>query len=175
MGIRASHTADGPSSKMCGCRARACLAAKERLDERLARAREGKSSQPVRPLCYLPRQPSRSSVPAVGIARAAYEYALDYAKERKQFGRPSSRTRPLHSKAGGHETRIDASRLPSGGRVDGQAGPQVHCGRSSMEQAVRRRDPVWVTEQAIQILGGYGYVRENLSNAGTALQDLHDF
>ena len=48
---------------------------------------------------------------AVGIARAAYEYALDYAKERKQFGRAIIENQAIAFKLADMKMRIDAARL----------------------------------------------------------------
>ncbi len=90
-GIRASHTAEVvlenvriPGSCLLG--------GKEKLDERLARARERAKSggERVKNAAMATFEASRPAVAAmaVGIARAAYEVALDYAKTREQFGRP---------------------------------------------------------------------------------------
>src|SRR5271155_2588067 len=87
MGIRASHTAEVVLDQV-RVPGRLLLGGKDRLDERLARAREGRSGQGGQ-AALASFEASRPSVgaQAVGIARAAYEYALDYAKERHQFGR----------------------------------------------------------------------------------------
>jgi len=84
MGIRASHTAEvvlataGPRTLSAR--------GKEKLDERMARAREGKN-----PRCRRQWQRSRRHAARRGSGgpyrACAYEYSLDYAKERKQFGR----------------------------------------------------------------------------------------
>src|SRR4029077_16620265 len=86
MGIRASHTGevvldDVPVPGHC------LPGGKEKLDDKLARAREGKKSNSQAAMATF--EASRPSVgaPALGVSRAAYEYALDYAKERKAFGR----------------------------------------------------------------------------------------
>ena len=86
MGIRASHTAEVvfndvrvPGSCLLG--------GKEKLDARIARAREGKSSKTQAAMATFEASRPLVGAQALGIARAAYEYALDYAKERKAFGR----------------------------------------------------------------------------------------
>ena len=92
-GIRASHTADVHLDD-CRVPGSCLLGGKEKLDERLARAREGKSSKGQAAMKTF--EVSRPTVgsQAVGIARAAYEYALDYAKERETVrAARSSRTR----------------------------------------------------------------------------------
>src|SRR5918995_2692996 len=110
-GIRASHTAEvvlddvrvpGPL----------LLGGKDKLDEKLARAREQQKTGAKQPAMatFEATRPAVGAM-AIGIARAAYEYALDYAKD-------------------------------------------------SMSKLKAGRTGVWVTERAIQILGGYGYTRE---------------
>src|SRR5919197_1530923 len=86
-GLRASHTADVflddvrvPGSCLLG--------GKEKLDERLARVREGKPGNSQAAMQTFEASRPTVGAQAIGIARAAYEYALDYAREREQFGRP---------------------------------------------------------------------------------------
>jgi alkylation response protein AidB-like acyl-CoA dehydrogenase len=98
---------------------------------------------------------------AVGIARAAYEYALDYAKQRKQFGRAIIENQGIAFKLADMKTRTDASRLLVR-RASWMAatGKTFEAGEGSMSKLYAGENAVWVTEQAIQILGGYGYVRD---------------
>ena len=98
---------------------------------------------------------------AVGIARAAYEYALDYAKERVQFGRPIIENQAIAFKLADMKTEIDASRLLVW-RASWMAhnGKKFENGEGSMSKLKAGETAVRVTEEAIQILGGYGYVRE---------------
>ena len=99
--------------------------------------------------------------PGVGIARAAYEYSLDYAKERKQFGRAIIENQGIAFKLADMRTRIDAARLLVW-RAAWMAGTgkTFTAGEGSMSKLYAGETAVWVTEQAIQILGGYGYTRE---------------
>ena len=98
---------------------------------------------------------------ALGIARAAYEYALDYAKERQAFGKPIIMNQAIAFKLADMTTEIDAARLlvwraawlARNGGVHERRGLDVASCKAG-EVAVR------VTEEAIQILGGYGYTRE---------------
>ncbi len=110
MGIRASHTAEVVLDD-CRVPGRCLLGGKEKLDERLARAREGvrTSSQAAMATFEL----SRPSVgaQAVGIARAAYEYALDYARERRQFNRAIIENQAIAFKLADMKMRTDAARL----------------------------------------------------------------
>jgi alkylation response protein AidB-like acyl-CoA dehydrogenase len=98
---------------------------------------------------------------AIGIARAAYEYALDYAKERKQFGRAIIENQAIAFKLADMKTQIDASRLLVWRAAwMGRNGKTFESGEGSMSKLFAGETAVWVTEQAIQILGGYGYIRE---------------
>src|SRR5213595_3847305 len=85
-GIRASHTADVHLDDV-RVPGKCLLGGKEKLDERLAKAREGKSSKGQAAMRTFELSRPTVAAQAVGIARAAYDYALDYAKERDAFGR----------------------------------------------------------------------------------------
>jgi acyl-CoA dehydrogenase len=161
MGIRASHTAEVvlddvriPGSCLLG--------GKDNLDERLARAREGKRG--IRSQAAMATfEASRPVVgaQALGIARAAYEYSLDYAKERKAFGRAIIENQAIAFKLADMKTRIDASRLLVW-RASwmGANNKEFTSGEGSMSKLYAGETAVYVTEEAIQILGGYGYVRD---------------
>src|SRR5581483_1352545 len=97
----------------------------------------------------------------VGIARAAYEYALEYAKEREQFKRPIIQNQSIAFKLADMKTRIDASRLlVHRAAWMGRNGKRFEAGEGSMSKLFAGETAVWVTEQAIQILSGYGYSSE---------------
>ena len=97
---------------------------------------------------------------ALGIARAAYEYALEYAKERKAFGKPIIMNQAIAFKLANMITEIDAvSPADLARRLAGQNGGFKN-GEGSMSKYKASEVAVWVTEEAIQILGGYGYTRE---------------
>ena len=81
MGIRASHTAEVVLDDV-RVPGRCLLGGKEKLDARLARAREGQSSRVQAAMSTFEASRPLVGAQALGIARAAYEYALDYAKER---------------------------------------------------------------------------------------------
>ncbi|MCL6095125.1 MAG: acyl-CoA dehydrogenase family protein [Actinobacteria bacterium] len=161
MGIRASHTAE-VILEDCRIPGRCLLGGKDRLDERLARAREGKSSRSQAALATFEASRPMVGAQAVGIARAAYEYALDYAKERKQFGRPIIDNQAIAFKLADMKMHIDAARLLVW-RASwmGRNNKQFSNGEGSMSKLYAGETAVWVTEQAIQIMGGYGYVREH--------------
>jgi acyl-CoA dehydrogenase len=159
-GIRASHTAEVilddvrvPGSLLLG--------GKEKLDERMARAREGKSSKVQAAMATFEATRPSVGAQAVGIARAAYEYALDYAKERKQFGKAIIENQAIAFTLADMKTEIDAARLLVWRAAwMSRAGKPFENAEGSMSKLKAGEVAVWVTERAIQILGGYGYVRE---------------
>ena len=99
---------------------------------------------------------------ALGIARAAYEYSLDYAKERKQFGRAIIENQAIAFKLANMKMAVDASRLLIW-RAAWMAATKkpFEAGEGSMSKLFAGETAVRVTDEAIQILGGYGYVREH--------------
>jgi acyl-CoA dehydrogenase len=159
-GLRASHTAD---VHLDDCRVPgACLlGGKEKLDERLARVREGRSARGQAAMKTF--EVSRPTVgsQAIGIARAAYEYALDYAKEREQFGRAIVENQAIAFALADMKMEIDAARLLVWRAAwMGRAGKEFDNAEGSMSKLKAGEVAVWVTERAIQILGGNGYTRE---------------
>ena len=104
-------------------------------------------------------RPSASQ--AVGIARAAYEYALDYAREREQFGRKIIENQAIAFTLADMKLEIDAARLLVW-RASwmGRNGIPFENAEGSMSKLKAGEVAVWVTERAIQILGGNGYARE---------------
>ncbi len=159
-GIRASHTAEVILDD-CRVPGSCLLGGKEKLDERLARAREGKSSKVQAAMATFEATRPSVGAQAVGVARAAYEYALEYAKERKQFGKPIIENQSIAFMLANMKTEIDASRLLVWRAAwMGRNGKEFTAAEGSMSKLKAGRTAVWVTERAIQILGGYGYVRE---------------
>ena len=159
-GIRASHTAEViledvrvPGSCLLG--------GKEKLDERLARAREGKSTKVQAAMSTFEASRPLVGAQAIGIARAAYEYALDYAKERVQFGKPIIENQAIAFKLADMKMEIDAARLLVWRACwMGATRKPFLNGEGSMSKLKAGEVAVKATEEAIQILGGYGYVRE---------------
>jgi alkylation response protein AidB-like acyl-CoA dehydrogenase len=159
-GLKASHTAEVvlDDVRVPG----ACLlGGKEKLDERMARAREGKKSATQAAMATFEASRPIVGAQAIGIARAAYEYSLEYAKERKQFGREIIHNQAISFLLADMKTEIDAARLLVWRAAwMGRNGQPFVAGEGSMSKLKAGRTAVWVTERAIQILGGYGYVRE---------------
>ena len=160
MGIRASHTAEVVLED-CRVPGRCLLGGKEQLDERLARARSGKRTTAQAALQTFEASRPYVGAQAVGIARAAYEYALEYAKQRRQFKRAIVANQAIAFKLADMKLRIDAARLLCW-RAAWMAATRksFNAGEGSQSKLFAGETAVWVTEQAIQILGGYGYVRE---------------
>jgi acyl-CoA dehydrogenase len=159
-GLRASHTADVflddcriPGSQLLG--------GKEKLDSKLARAREGTRSKSQAAMQTFEATRPIVGSQALGIARAAYEYALDYARERKQFGRAIIDNQSIAFTLADMKLEIDAARLLVW-RASWMArnGHKFTNAEGSMSKLKAGEVAVWATERAMQILGGNGYTRE---------------
>ncbi|MEK0100843.1 acyl-CoA dehydrogenase family protein [Streptomyces sp. NPDC056002] len=164
-GIRASHTAEVvledvrvPGSCLLG--------GKDKLDERMARARERAKAgggERVKNAAMATFEASRPAVGAmaVGTARAAYEEALEYAKTRTQFGRPIIDNQGVAFQLADMRTQIDAARLLVW-RASWMAttGKKFESAEGSMSKLFASETAKKVTGQAVQILGGNGFTRE---------------
>jgi acyl-CoA dehydrogenase len=160
MGIRASHTAEVVLDD-CRVPGRCLLGGKEKLDKRIARAREGRRTSTQAAMATFEASRPAVGAQAVGIARAAYEYALGYAKERRQFNRAIIENQAIAFKLADMKVRTDAARLLCWRAAWMAAHHQkFEAGEGSQSKLFAGETAVWVTEQAIQILGGYGYIRE---------------
>ncbi len=159
-GLRASHTAD-VFLEDCRIPGRCLLGPKEKLDERLARAREGTGGKKQAAMQTFEATRPSVGAQAIGIARAAYEYALGYAKERSQFGRPIIENQAIAFTLADMKMEIDAARLLVW-RASwmGRTGRPFTSAEGSMSKLKAGEVAVWATERAIQILGGNGYTRE---------------
>jgi acyl-CoA dehydrogenase len=160
MGIRASHTAEVLLDDV-RLPADCLLGGEERLDARLSRAREGaKTNSQAAMRTFETTRPVVGSQ-AVGIARAAYEFALDYAKERTQFGRPIIENQAIAFTLADMAMEIDCARLLVWRAAWlARNGEGFKNAEGSMSKLKAGEVAVWVTERAIQILGGYGYIRD---------------
>ena len=98
---------------------------------------------------------------ALGIARAAYEYALDYAKERRQFGSAIIENQAIAFTLADMGPRSTPRGCSSGGRRGWVATrSRSRNAEGSMSKLKAGEVATWATERAIQILGGNGYTRE---------------
>jgi alkylation response protein AidB-like acyl-CoA dehydrogenase len=97
---------------------------------------------------------------ATGLARAALEYATDYAKTREQFGKPIAQHQAVAFRLADMATRVDAARLlvwRAAKRLD--AGEAV-TKEAAMAKLFASETAMWCTWAAVQTLGGWGYSRE---------------
>jgi acyl-CoA dehydrogenase len=158
-GIRASHTAEVilDDVRVPG---RCLLGGKEKLDERLARVREGKPGNAQAAMQTFEATRPSVAAQAIGIARAAYEYSLEYAKERVQFGRPIIQNQSIAFMLADMATEIDAARMLVWRAAWLGKQRKYQNAEGSMAKLKAGRVAVWSTERAMQILGGYGYVKE---------------
>ena len=145
MGMRASHTGDVILEDV-----------EVPLENRLGEEGEGfyiamKAFEHTRPIV---------AACAVGVARAAYEYALQYAQERVQFGKPIIAKQAVRFMLADMAMEIEAARLltwQAAWRVDRRLPANL---QASMAKAYAADMAMRVTTDAVQILGGYGYMRE---------------
>jgi len=174
LGIRASHTAE-VLLEDCRVPADCLLGGEERLQAKLERGRSAaKAGAAAAHSPGAPRARGSSGAlatfeatrpvvgaQAMGIARAAFEFARNYARERTQFGKPIAAQQAIAFKLADMATEIDAARLlvwrASWMTRNGTGFPHAEGSMSKLkagEVAVR------VTDEAIQVLGGYGYIRD---------------
>ena len=97
---------------------------------------------------------------ALGIARAAFEASLKYAKERVQFGKPIGSFQSINFLLADMAAAVDASRL-----LTWYAASRCDQGLSFMREAAQAKTfasdtAMWLTTNAVQIHGGYGYIKE---------------
>jgi len=159
-GLRASHTADVHLDD-CRIPGTQLLGGKEKLDERLARVREGKHGKTQAAMQTFEATRPVVGAMALGIARAAYEYALAYAKDREQFGRKIIENQAIAFTLANMKLEIDAARLLVW-RASWMArnNHPFENAEGSMSKLKASEVAVWATDRAIQILGGNGYTRE---------------
>jgi len=159
-GIRASHTAEVvlddvrlPEDAILGGRAK--------FEERIARVKSGGSAGGQAAMKTFERTRPGVGAMAVGVARAAYEYALEYACQREQFGRKIGEFQAVAFKLADMKSRIDAARLlvwRAGWMANNNQ--DFDSAEGSMAKLVASETAVYVTDEAIQILGGNGYTRD---------------
>ncbi len=162
LGIRASDTSE-VILEDCRIPLENVLGGMDRLESKLERARaKGTGVQPGSSAALKTFEVTRPSVAAqaVGIARAAFEFATDYAKERRTFGRPLIEHQGVAFKLADMAMEIDAARLLTHRAAWLGRNGQFEHAEGSMSKLKAGETAVWVTEQAIQILGGYGYIRD---------------
>ncbi|WP_174733640.1 acyl-CoA dehydrogenase family protein [Mesobacillus harenae] len=145
MGIRASHTGDiiledvrVPHENMLGQENMAFFGAMQMLEY----------SRPA------------VAAGAVGVARAAFEYALDYSKQRVQFDRAIFKNQEIAHLLAEMKMKIDAARLLTWRAAELADRGESCAVEGSVAKAFAAETAMWVTTNAVQILGGYGYMRD---------------
>src|SRR5919108_6322193 len=160
LGIRASHTAEVVLED-CRVPLENVVGGMERLEAKLERAR-GKNGTGRSHHALKTFEMTRPSVAAqaLGIGRAALDYSLDYARERQTFGRPIIEHQAIGFKLADMALEMDAARLLTW-RAAWMARNGVDFSRAegSMSKVKAGEVAVWVTEQAVEILGGHGYIK----------------
>jgi alkylation response protein AidB-like acyl-CoA dehydrogenase len=97
---------------------------------------------------------------SIGMAQGAYDAALKYSKLRKQFGRPISEFQAIQHKLVDMATKIDASRL-----LNYRAATMLDAGKrvtreSAMAKLFASESAVAIANEAVQIFGGYGFIKD---------------
>jgi alkylation response protein AidB-like acyl-CoA dehydrogenase len=147
-GIRASHTAEVvlDDVRLPG---ELILGGREKFERRVAKIREGH------------RTSSQAAMMTFERTRAAYEYALEYSGQREQFGRKIAEFQAVAFKLADMKSRIDASRMLVWRASWMQRNNKPFTSaEGSMAKLYASETAVYVTDEAIQILGGNGYTRD---------------
>jgi acyl-CoA dehydrogenase len=97
---------------------------------------------------------------AVGIAQAALDYAANYAHQRTAFGKPIADLQAIQFKIADMATRTTAARLLTLQAADFKQRGLPYSEQAAMAKLFATETATFVTHQAVQILGGYGYLRE---------------
>jgi acyl-CoA dehydrogenase len=103
-----------------------------------------------------------TAIAAVGVARAAFEYACDYSKTRVQFGQPIAMNQGINFLIADMATKIEAARLlcwQAAWMLDSGYGRKATL-YSSMAKRFAADTCMEVTTDAVQVFGGYGYIKE---------------
>ncbi|HJR19438.1 MAG TPA: acyl-CoA dehydrogenase family protein [Actinomycetota bacterium] len=160
LGIRASHTAEViledvwvPMENLLG--------GEDKLNAKLERAKSGQAARESGALKTFEATRPSVGAQAVGIARAAWEFARDYAKERTTFGRPIIEHQGVAFQLADMAMETDAARLLVWRAAwMGRTGQPFNRAEGSMSKLKAGEVAVRVTEQAVQVLGGYGYIKD---------------
>ena len=161
LGIKASHTAElaltdvfVPDDQLLG--------GQDKLDAKMDRARNpDKKKKRSGALSTFEATRPIVGIQAVGIARAAFEASVEYATQRETFGVPIIRHQAIAFKLADMATQIDAARLLCWRGINmGTTQTPFNYGEGSMAKLHAGRTAVYVTDEAIQIHGGFGYSRE---------------
>jgi butyryl-CoA dehydrogenase len=97
---------------------------------------------------------------ALGIAQGAYDEAVAYVKERKQFGRSLSKFQNMQFQFADMKTRIEAARLLVYKAAEAKDSGARFTEEAAMAKLFAAECAMWVTTKAVQYFGGYGYTRD---------------
>jgi acyl-CoA dehydrogenase len=160
LGIRASHTAEVVLED-CRVPLENVAGGLERLEAKLERARSKNGTKQHAALKTFEMTRPSVAAQALGIAQAAMDFSLDYAKQRTTFGKPIIEHQGIAFKLADMALEVDASRLLTW-RAAWMAknGVEFQHAEGSMSKLKASETAVSVTEQAVQILGGYGYIKD---------------
>jgi acyl-CoA dehydrogenase len=161
LGCRASHTAE---IEFEGCRVpeENLLGGSEKLEKRMDDARSADAqSKGSATLGAFEQTRPMVAAQALGIARAAFEFACEYAGGREAFGSPIIENQGVAFPLADIAAEIDAARLLTwrAAWMGAQSVP-FHLGEGSMSKLKASEVAVRATEQAVQVCGGWGYVRD---------------
>jgi acyl-CoA dehydrogenase len=160
LGIRASHTAE-VILEDCRIPLEDVVGGLDKLEAKMERARDEGPTRASSALKTFEMTRPSVAAQAVGIARAALEFAVDYAKERQTFGRPIVEHQGVAFKLADMAMEVDAARLLTWRAAwMGRTGAEFKTAEGSMSKLKAGEVAVKVTEDAIQILGGYGYIKD---------------
>ena len=161
LGIRASDTSE-VILEDCRIPVDRVLGGIDRLEGKLAKVRAGESSgrSSAALRTFEVTRPS-VAIQAVGIARAALEFAIDYSKDRVAFGVPIAQHQSIQNHLADMATAVEASRLlVHKAAWLAASGQPFTKAEGSMSKLMAGETAVTVTETAVQILGGYGYIKD---------------
>ncbi len=160
LGIRASHTAE-VLLEDCWVPGENLLGGEEKLNAKLERAKSGQAARESGALKTFEATRPSVGAQAVGIAEAAWTFARDYAKERTTFGRPIIEHQGVAFQLADMAMETEAARLLVWRAAwMGRTGQPFNHAEGSMSKLKAGEVAVRVTEQAIQVLGGYGYIKD---------------
>jgi acyl-CoA dehydrogenase len=160
LGIRASHTAEVVLED-CRLPLENVVGGMERLEAKLDSARAKNGTRVHHALKTFEMTRPSVAAQALGIARAALEYAVDYAKDRSTFGEPIIKHQGIAFKLADMALEVEASRLLTWRAAwMARQGVEFTHAEGSMSKLKASETAVSVTEQAVQVLGGYGYIKD---------------
>ena len=161
LGIRASDTSE-VLLEDCRIPVDRVLGGIDRLEQKLEAARRGESSgrSSAALRTFEMTRPSVAAQ-AVGVARAALEFAVQYAKERKTFGVSIAQHQSIQNHLADMAVEVECARLMVHKAAwMAASGQPFNKAEGSMSKLKAAEVAVQVTEQAVQVLGGYGYIKD---------------